>query len=315
LLVVGLLASACASGDDADVAGSGAAISAGPTTASAAPTDLTPAYWNVDALADSPSPGSEPLNVIITTNIPMDTLVAELPRTKNPEQGLAVWRSAPLGIGLQGCISDERATIDGAPAKVGKDAQTVSLRLGGSVGPASIEGCEGVVFDGESHARGWKSASKSTAKDAAGKTIETWYFALSQEHVCFIDDGGGLPKPWHCILPQNFEGTVPGISGQIFTAPTGGYNQGRDQFVANLKRLAEPTATTKWTVDCKSVERASPAGVDNAAGPGEGLFVPVDFGFAALDPDAVERDPRASGKHILKRVTWDSQAMHCTIMQ
>jgi hypothetical protein len=307
LLALGLLVSACASGDDTSEAGGASAITAGPT-AEAGSTDLTPAYWNVDALADSPSPGSEPLNVIITTNIPMDTLVAELPRTRNPEQGLLVWRPVSLGVGLTGCISEERATIDGAPTTTGRDAQTISLRLGG------LEGCEGVIFDGESHARGWKSASKSAGKDATGRTIETWYFALSQEHVCLVDVDG-TPKPWHCILPQGFEGTIPGISGKIFTAETGGYNQGRDQFVANLKRLAEPTATTKWTVSCTSVERTSKAGVSNGAGAGEGLFVPVDSIFATLDSGAVEDDPRSPGKKILKRVSWDSSAQHCTIMQ
>jgi hypothetical protein len=298
-----VLLTACAAGSDGDTEGGAAAVTAGadPTDA----TDITPAYWNVDALADSPSPGSEPINVIITTNVSMDTIVSGLPKTRNPEQGLATWKSAPLGVGLRGCISEERATIDGEPVTVGRDAQTLSLRLG------LLQGCDGVLLDGESHARGWKSQTRSVTKDDRGLPIETWYFALSQEHVCIVDDNG-TPKPWHCILPQDFTGTLPGISGKTFTAPDGGYNQGRDQFVANLKRFPE---FFKWTVDCTSIERAQKGAAPDGAGAGAGLFVPVSSLVALAEPDAVEDDPRHPGKKILKRVTWDSKATHCTIMQ
>jgi hypothetical protein len=302
-VLLAVCAAGCAAGDDGDTEGGAAAVTGTDPATKTATSDLTPAYWNVDALADSPSPGSEPLNVILTTNVPMDTIVAGLPKTRNPEQGLATWKSAPLGVGLAGCISEERATIDGAPATVGHDAQTLSLRLG------LLQGCDGVLLDGESHARGWKSQKRSTGKDDAGRTIETWYLALSQEHVCIVDDNG-TPKPWHCILPQGFSGTLPGISGKIFTAPEGGYNQGRDQFVANLKRLPE---FFPWKVECTSIERASTA--PNGAGTGAGLFVPVSSLVALTEPNAIEDDPRNPGKKILKRVTWDSKATHCTITQ
>jgi hypothetical protein len=303
LSCLSVLLAACASGADGDTEGGAAAVTAGPEPTEAI--DLTPAYWNVDALADSPSPGSEPLNVIITTNLPMNTLVAGLPKTRNAEQGLATWHSAPLGVGLSGCISEERATIEGAPVTVGRDAQALSLRLG------LLQGCDGVLLDGESHVRGWKSDTRSTAKDDSGRTIETWYLAVSQEHVCIVDDGG-TPKPWHCILPQGFTGTLPGISGKIFTAPEGGYNQGRDQFVANLKRFPD---FFKWKVACTSIERAQKGNTPNGAGAGAGLFVPVNDLVALAEPDAVEEDPRNPGKKILKQVTWDSKATHCTIMQ
>ena len=276
---------------------------------------LTPAYWNVDALADSPSPGSEPINVIITTNIPMDDIVDALPRTRQPdEQGLLTWGPVPIGVGLSGCISVERARIDGEPASSGRDAQTVSLRLGG------VFGCEGVLADGESHARGWRSDARSKGKDTSGRIIETWYFALSQEHVCLVDIDGAA-KPWHCILPEHFTGTVPGINGKRFTAETGGYNQGRDQFVANLQRLGDPSGARflngiyTWTVDCKSTPRAEDPARPNGGGAGEGLMVPVSQEYAANNPAAVQVDPRDPTRSILKRVRWDANATHCAIME
>ena len=126
--LVGALGIGCGAGPESDVTrGSEAAQIEG------AP-DLTPAYWNVDALADSPSPGSEPINVIITTNLKMDDIVSSLPRTQNPEQGLLTWGPVPIGVGLAGCISEERAVIDGPSTTAGKKAQTVSLRLGGVFG-------------------------------------------------------------------------------------------------------------------------------------------------------------------------------------
>jgi hypothetical protein len=298
MVIVGALAAACSSADEP--AGSDMALTAPtptaaptPTTPAApadlAPADLAPADWNVDALADSPSPGSEPINVILTTNVAMTDLVGALPQTRDPDQqGPAVWRPVEIGTGLSGCISEERATIDGAPSTVGTVPQMLSLRL------SVVFGCDGVLADGESHARGWKSQARS------GQSIETWYFALSQEHVCLADT-----KPWHCVLPQGFEGKLPGINGSLFTAKAGGYNQGRDQFVANLQRLVAPAGKAKWRVDCTSIERP----------PGEGLFVSVNGLFAMLNPGAVAPDPRTPGKHILKRVAWDNHATHCTIMQ
>jgi hypothetical protein len=269
-----------------------------------APMDLTPAYWNVDALADSPSPGSEPLNVVITTNISMAVIVDALPRTRNPEQGAATWKRVAVGESFGACMSEERGTIDGAPTTTGRDPQTLSLRLG------VVVGCDGVLFDGESHARGWKSETRSTGRDASGRTIETWYFAVSQEHVCFVDVNG-VPTPWHCILPQNFRGDLLGINGSVFTAETGGYNQGRDHFVANLKRLGEPGSGGGWAVECNSIERANGGG----GGAGQGLLVSVHPLYALTHPGAVEPDPRDPSRHILKRVTWDSRATHCSIMQ
>lgn len=305
--LAGVLAAGCGEGGDGAVTGSAEAAEVeGP--------DLTPAYWNVDALADSPSPGSEPINVIITTNLPMDAIVDALPRTRQPEQGLLTWGPVPIGVGLRGCISEELARVDGEPARAGGDPQMLSLRLGG------VFGCEGVLADGESHARGWKSESRSKAKDADGRTIETWYFALSQEHVCLVDIDGS-PKPWHCILPEGFVGTVPGINGKRFTAKTGGYNQGRDHFVANLKRLGDPAGAEflegiyTWTVDCKTIPRTDHPGRPNGGGAGEGLMVPVSKEYAARNPGAVQPDPRDGAKSILKRVRWDDSATHCSIME
>jgi hypothetical protein len=293
---VAILGSGCAAASDGDAAAS-AAIELGP--------DLTPAYWNVDALADSPSPGSEPINVIITTNIPMDDIVRALPATRqSDQQGLLTWAPVQVGVGLKGCISEERALIDGEPALVGRDTQEVSLRLGG---------CEGIIFDGESHARGWKSAARSQGKDADGNAIETWYFALSQEHLCLYDNGTLLGGLWHCILPEGFVGTLPGINGKKFTAPTGGYNQGRDQFAVNLQHLVDANET--WTVDCTSIPRADDPRKPNGGGAGEGLMVPISARVAANSPDTVEVDPRDSSKRILKRVHWDDSAKHCTIMR
>jgi hypothetical protein len=305
--IMSLLASGCGSEVESGTTGSveGAQVE-GPY--------LTPAYWNVDALADSPSPGSEPINVILTTNLGMDAIVDALPRTRQPEQGLLTWGPVPIGVGLKGCISEELARIDGEPAHAGRDRQALSLRLGG------VFGCEGVLADGESHARGWKSETRSRAKDAAGRTIETWYLALSQEHVCLVDING-TPKPWHCILPQGFVGSVPGINGKKFTAKAGGYDQGRDHFVANLKRLGDPTGATflegiyTWTVDCKSMPRASDPQRPNGGGAGEGLMVPVSKEYAAKNPGAVQADPRDGTKSILKRVRWDANVTHCAIME
>lgn len=306
--LIGALASGCGSDGEGG-------ISASAEAAQVEGSDLTPAYWNVDALADSPSPGSEPINVIITTNLPMQDIVDALPRTRQPEQqGLLTWGPVPIGVGLKGCISEELARVDGEPTRAGRDPQMLSLRLGG------VFGCEGVLADGESHARGWKSEARSRAKDATGRTIETWYLALSQEHVCLVDIDGS-PKPWHCILPEGFVGSVPGINGKKFTAKSGGYDQGREHFVANLKRLGDPTGAAflqgiyTWTVDCKSIPRTDDPRHANGGGAGEGLMVPVSKEYAAKSPGAVQPDPRSGSRSILKRVRWDANATHCAIME
>lgn len=283
--------------------------------------DLTPAYWNVDALSDSPTPGSEPLNVILTTNLSMTELEQELRAAADAalkkcvtlatcdnetvtRQGISVWHSVPIGVGLAGCISEERATIEGEPTNKGVTAQEISWRLGGR-----IVGCAGVVAAGESHARGWRSPSRSrTAED--GSTIDTWYFALSQEHLCKAIVNGAA-KPWHCILPQDFEsGLEPPISlPHKFTAKTGGYNQGRDHFVDNLKSLD----ASKFDVHCESIERKVVG--KNQGGAGKGLLVPVTDQFAEENFDRVEVDFRDDRSFILKRVEWDNQAAHCTVLR
>ncbi|CAN5917120.1 hypothetical protein BH11MYX4_BH11MYX4_29800 [soil metagenome] len=67
LVVIALSRAACTAAPADEVGSSEGAA----TEDAREPTDLTPAYWDVDADPKSPTPGSEPLNVIITTNVPM----------------------------------------------------------------------------------------------------------------------------------------------------------------------------------------------------------------------------------------------------
>jgi len=283
--VVSLSVLGCAAETDADTTSGASAVTAsvGPVTIDA----LTPAYWNVDADPNSPTPGSEPINVIVSTNLDLGGpagIVDALWRETSPRGELPVkWHEVDVGAGFafvtglaQGetrCISAEKALIDDGARKgdvtegLGRDVEEVSMRLAG---------CAGVVFDGESHARAWRS-QKTRVKLTDGTPLTTWYLALSQEHVCSVDVNG-KKTPWHCILPVGFQGDKIGIKGKKVTAPTGGYNQGRDEFVADLKRIAE---VYRYEIKCQDFERPE----------GEGLRVPG-----------------------VPRVTWDTKVTHCSIV-
>ncbi|CAN5710099.1 hypothetical protein BH11MYX4_BH11MYX4_15020 [soil metagenome] len=309
-LLLGLLGllGGCAA-DAADDAEDGASA----VTASS----LTPAYWNVDADPASPSPGSEPLNVIITAkNLQLADIALALRETNESLNPLATWREVESGTGLdfvtsggKACISVEKATIDGRPgsAKAGRDPQALAFRLGG---------CAGVLADGESHARAWESVQRrKCVAGVPGKECRTlaptqfhalaettWYLALSQEHVCKVDVDGDA-KPWHCILPRNFQGgRLSSINGPTrpYASATGGYDQGRDDFVADLNEL---TKHRPWSVRCVAVPRPA----------GKGLKVPVRAADAAEDPAIRTEIDEETGKTILERVPWSASATHCTI--
>jgi hypothetical protein len=311
LILVGLAMSTalgCSASSDADTASGAAAVSEEDTA-------LTPAYWNVDADPNSPSPGSEPINVILSLkgNVQLvDVVELGLSRVAPKVNPLMQWKEVVNGTGFDfvttggtACISVEKGRIDGTRTMAGTDAQEKSYRLGG---------CAGVLADGESHARAWESVSRrkcvAGVSDAECKAIQgddmrraeaTWYLALSQEHVCLVNVNGKM-KPWHCILPQGFRGSplksIRG-DGKAYEAPSGGYDQGRDDFVADLKRLHD--VMPEWTVECHDVPRPA----------GEGLKVPITEDAAAASGVETEDDPRMGT--ILKRVSWDDHATRCTI--
>lgn len=325
--LVGVLGSACGSGGD-----SGSAQSA--ESAQVGDPDLTPAYWDVDADVKSPTPGSEPINVILTLkNIQMDDVISGLKGAAPDPLGRMPWTSVGLGTNLTlgQCISAEKAIIEpttlagprGAAAVDGKApgtaVQQLSYRLGG---------CFGIGSDGESHARAWESPSRRkcvagvSAAECASLRVSgggfigpdgsgmyraiaetTWYLALSQEHPCTVNvttDGVEKLTPWHCILPVGFLGiTGLSIKGPLhaYESATGGYNQGRDDFVADLQKFADLSKGAPYptTVVCESLTRPA----------GEGLVVPVKDAGRGTEMD--------HGRPILKRVTWDTTATHCTI--
>ncbi|HSO35499.1 MAG TPA: hypothetical protein VLT33_23380 [Labilithrix sp.] len=258
LVVIALSSAACTAAPTDEVGSSeGAATEDAPE-----PTDLTPAYWDVDADPKSPTPGSEPLNVIITTNVPMEEIVEALGAPVGFEDSSA-WQPVVIGVGFdfvstggKACISAEKANIDGPKGAAGNVPQAVSLR---------VAGCLGVVREGESHARAWESVKRRKGDQS------TWYLALSQEHVCTVDVNGSK-KAWHCILPNGFV-------GDSVSAPTGGYNKGREDFVADLTVAGRVRG---WKVDCKSIDRPA----------GSGLHVPN-----------------------VAPVTWDAHATHCSAMR
>jgi hypothetical protein len=236
---------------------------------------LAPAYWNVDAAPDSPTPGSEPLNVIVTTEIPFDAVLEALrwpeASPRGPLDPQHAWQRVEIGVGFdfvtsfgRACISAEKATIDGPPgsASSGRHVQPISLRLGG---------CAGVLFPGHNHARAWESVARR--KTSGGTVVEsTWYLSVSKEEVCDIVVGG-RPTKWHCIQPNRAAGTALG----------GGYNDGRDAFVTDLRMEA---AARGWGFACAPVRRPEGAGLRARAVGG------------ALPP-----------------VKWDGTAVHCRITQ
>lgn len=304
--------------------------------------DFTPANWDVDADPNSPSPGKEPLNVIVTikgaqftdlmgAHDPGGNVTGEIEKVGGT---LNTWKPVDSGAGHayvegikegeQRCISIEKASIEGAPgsAEEGTLAQERSYRL---------NGCLGVTLDGESHVRAWEAKSLRKCRDASPEECKaigregdtriiesTWYLAVSQEHVCRANVEG-KDTPWHCILPHGFVGgrTGPlGLKGEPLSGPlnsitpfktyrseSGGYNQGRDDFIKDLEKLPSSKKTINdWAVDC-SKQLSRPAGA--------GLKVPV----SSVDKDdpAVEKEEDAKLGTILKRVTWDDHATHCVL--
>lgn len=170
--------------------------------------DVGPAYrfdaphdWNVSTAAGSPSPGVEPLNVIITgdSNVPLNTILARMEHVVHRGGVVKEWLRVGTGTGLLdapisgACISAETATV--SPDGRGTIPQIESLR---------VDGCAGIAEWGENHARMWIQTSSGAA-----------FFAVSREEPCLL----GV-RPWHCIESD-------------------GYNRGRDELVDDLKKAGE----------------------------------------------------------------------------
>jgi hypothetical protein len=174
-------------------------------TSRAASTAQTPAYeapddWNVSTEPGSPSPGVEPLNVIISaaSTISFNAIFAGMANVVYPGGQPVQWLSVQVGTGLFGlagsaCISGELSDVPGGGNSYVEEA--LSYR---------IDGCAGIVSTNESHARAWLQPSTGAA-----------FLALSNETPCLL----GL-KPWHCIGDD-------------------GYDRGRDRFVNDLRQAAE----------------------------------------------------------------------------
>jgi hypothetical protein len=280
--VVGASLLACATSTEPESGSSTGAATDDPLL----PADLTPADWNIETPADAPTPGTEPINVIITTDFKFSDIV-DLLHAPYGADSPDTWREVQLGTGFdamnpddwrkleQGgaCISPESADIDGN----GKAAQSVSLRVAGCF--------PGVLLEGESHVRAWESVKrrKSQQTQFDTRTVSTWYLAVSQEHLCNVSIGGHI-RPWHCILPTGYKSLLATYKNNGFKveAPTGGYDKGRDDFVDDLKTAA--AVASGWIVDCKSIPRPASTADD-------GLKV-----------------------NGLDRVPWDDKVTYCTVM-
>lgn len=280
LAVVGVSLVACTSATEPE-----SGSQAGAATDDLLPTDLTPASWNIDTVEDAPTPGTEPINVILTTDFAFSDIVDLLHAQYGADSNDA-WREVQLGTGFdamnpddwrkleQGgaCISPERADIDGT----GKVPQSVSLRVAGCF--------PGVLLDGESHVRAWESVKRRRTQPTRfdTRTVSTWYLAVSQEHLCNVEIGGHL-RPWHCILPKGYQSLMRyRNNGFKVEAPTGGYDKGRDDFVDDLKTAA--AIANGWIVDCKSLPRP---------------------------PSTADDGLKVNG---LERVPWDGKVTYCTVM-
>lgn len=283
--VVSLALLACGSATtDDDSAGSGSAVSAAGDDL--LPTDLTPESWNIETPADAPTPGTEPINVILSTDYKFSDIANLLSAPFGVDIGNS-WHEVQLGTGFDftnpndwrnlakggACISPEFAMIDPGDAKA---AQATSLRVAGCF--------PGVILEGESHVRAWESVKrrKSERTRYDTRTMSTWYLSVSQEHLCDVNINGSTRK-WHCILPKGYTSIARYVNnGFQVGAPTGGYDKGRDDFVDDLKTAAR--AANGWIVDCKSIDRP-------ASTPDDGLKVDG-----------------------LNRVPWDGKATYCTVL-
>ena len=268
-----------------DAAELDAKSTAGAATDDLLPVDLTPASWNIETVAGAPTPGTEPINVIITTDFKFSDITSLLGAPYGVDEGDA-WREVQLGTGFNAmnpddwknlakggaCISPELADVDGT----GKVSQTVSLRVAGCF--------PGVILEGESHVRAWESVARRKSQPTRfdTRTVSTWYLAVSQEHLCDVAINGSTRK-WHCILPKGYSSTATyRNNGFRVAAPNGGYDEGRDDFVDDLKTAA--ALASDYVVDCKSIPRP-------ASTPTDGL--------------------RVTG---LDRVPWGGNATYCTVL-
>lgn len=250
------------------------------------PADVTPPSWNVETPADAPTPGNEPINVILTTDFRFSDLVSLL-GTKYGVPSDDAWKEVQIGTGFRAlnpddwkklakggaCISPEYVDPDGSGRAV---PQEVSLRVAGCF--------PGVLLDGENHVRAWeaKRLRRSAETRFDTRTVTTWYLAVSQEHLCDVPIGGRT-RMWHCILPVGHRSDATyRNNGMPVTAPTGGYDKGRDDFVDDLTTVVR--AVNGYDIACRTVTRPP-------SGPTDSLRVP--------------------GK---AQVPWDGKATHCTVL-
>lgn len=146
----------CSSGPDADPAAGASAV-----TTLEVSDDIAPDDWNVHTSADAPTPGTEPINVIVTTDLGIGYVMTALGApfgAVHPDW----WKEVGMGTGFPmtedgvqagggdervACISPELANIDGE----GLRAQDLSMRVAGCF--------PGVLLEGENHVRLWESES------------------------------------------------------------------------------------------------------------------------------------------------------------
>jgi hypothetical protein len=219
-------------------------------------------------------------------------VINRTPSTFNNRGDLLKWHSVKLGLFPKGCISQEDAQLDGPEGR----AQDVSLRL------AVVMDCGGVGYDGESHIRAWFGGKRNG--------INRWYMAISREHMCRLPDG----KPWHCIIPPGFKGdhySVAANSG-FYASKLGGYDQGRDDFEADLNGIVKAD-TYALNVQCAKVARPDA----NTPETRLALYVPADPAkMSSIEPTYdIVPDTRKGheGKMIRKRVPWDGNATYCRV--
>ncbi len=285
VLICAVLGMSCdAQGPSASASGSS---SARPPIANRLSSEIAPADWNTTTIADAPTAGAAPINVILKTDLPMHYIMAML-HTLNGTKSDDAWMPVQIGVGFDltqpddwvklnkngACISPALADIDGGGAS--RTPQAFSLRVAGCV--------PGIFLDGESHVRAWESVKRRTSQITRfdKRIISTWYLAVAQEYLCDVDIGG-MKRKRLCILPTKYSSTATHkYNGLRVAAPTGGYDKGRDDFVFDLQTLSK--SHNGMVVNCTSVPRPP-------SGPNDGLKVSD-----------------------LARVPWDGTATFCTVL-
>jgi len=206
----------------------------------------SPPKWNTEEVA-SFTPGSEPLNVIISgcSDVPVNTIINHL-------NGWGTVLSGP-------CLSTERADVTGSTYVNQQHAWR--LEASGAGLATCAEGNYLSLSGNEDHARLWNQPVK-------GSKYGAWFITASYETACIQigDDMKPLSlhradfwkfwKQWHCIDgSKNADGTSSSFGSD-------GYNHGASKLVADIQASAEPAG---WTVTVQTATR--PAGVGEGGVP------------------------------------------------